>query len=123
VSFLSPYGGSIVNKQIAVQFVALSFFGVSLIATAAGPPPDRGDTAMVGPSGRQQMMPSIPHRDWHKGQRIPDEYRHYNFVMDDWRSHGLNAPSRGHKWLGVNGDYVLVSTNNWTISNIVSGRE
>jgi Ni/Co efflux regulator RcnB len=43
--------------------------------------------------------------------------------MDDWRSHGLKAPPRGQKWLGVNGDYVLVSTNNWTISNIVAGTE
>jgi Ni/Co efflux regulator RcnB len=111
------------NKQIVVQLVALSFSGVSLIAIAAGPPPDQGGAPMASPMGRQQVMPSIPHRDWHKGQRIPAEYRHYNFVMDDWRSHGLKAPPRGQKWLGVNGDYVLVSTNNWTISNIVAGTE
>lgn len=104
------------NKRIIAQLVVLSFTGVSLIAIAAGPPPDANP-----PPGRQQVMPSIPHRDWHKGQRVPAEYRHYNFMMDDWRGHGLNAPPRGHKWLGVNGDYVLVSTSNWTISNIVAG--
>jgi Ni/Co efflux regulator RcnB len=108
------------NQRIIVKLVALSLFGVSLIAVAAGPPNDSGG-AMA--QGRQQVMPSIPHRDWHKGQRVPAEYRNYNFVMNDWRSHGLNAPTRGHQWLGVNGDYVLVSNNNWTISNIVSGSQ
>lgn len=109
------------NKRIIVQLVALSFSGVSLVAVAAGPPPGKG-APMGNPSmGRQQVMPTIPHQDWKKGQRVPAEYRTYNFIMDDWRGHGLSAPPRGHKWLGVNGDYVLVSTNNWTISNIVSG--
>ncbi|CAB3810705.1 RcnB family protein [Paraburkholderia fynbosensis] len=110
------------NKRIVVQLVALSFCGVSLVAIAAGPSPDAGGEQMANPAGgRQQVMPSIPHRDWHKGQRLPAEYRHYNFVMNDWRSHGLDAPSRGKKWLGINGDYVLVSTSNWTISDIVAG--
>jgi Ni/Co efflux regulator RcnB len=110
------------NKRIAALLVALSFSGISAFAIAAGPPKDDGGGEMSG-MGRQQVMPTIPHRDWHKGQRVPAEYRHYNFVMNDWRGHGLNAPPRGHQWLGVNGDYVLVSTNNWTISNIISGTQ
>ena len=106
------------NKRIiVVQLLALSFSGISTMSIAAGPPPDDGP--MAG-TGRQQVMPTIPHRDWHKGQRVPPEYRGYNFVMNDWQGHGLKAPPRGHKWLGVNGDYVLVSTSNWTISNIVA---
>jgi Ni/Co efflux regulator RcnB len=108
------------NKRIIAQLVALSFSGISLGAIAAGPPPGGGPRADPG-MGRQQVMPTIPHRDWHKGQRVPTEYRTYNFMMDDWRGHGLKAPPRGQKWLGVNGDYVLVSTSNWTISNIVAG--
>ncbi|MCC8402609.1 RcnB family protein [Paraburkholderia sp. MMS20-SJTN17] len=111
------------NKRIVAPLVALSFTGLSALAIAAGAPPqDEGGGQMAG-TGRQQMMPSIPHRDWHKGERVPAEYRHYNFMMDDWRGHGLSAPPRGHKWLGVNGDYVLVTTNNWTISDIVSGTQ
>ncbi|MBC8747618.1 Ni/Co efflux regulator RcnB [Paraburkholderia sp. WC7.3g] len=110
------------NNRIVAQLVALSFAGMSALAIAAGPTQDEGGGQMAG-TGRQQMMPSIPHRDWHKGQRVPAEYRHYNFIMDDWRGHGLDAPPRGHKWLGVNGDYVLVTTNNWTISNIVAGTQ
>lgn len=110
-------------RIMAVQLLALSFSGISLTSIAAGPPPDEGGGQMMGGTGRQQVMPTIPHRDWHKGQRVPAEYRGYNFVINDWRMQGLNAPPRGHKWLGVNGDYVLVSTSNWTISNIVGATE
>ncbi|MCC8397157.1 RcnB family protein [Paraburkholderia sp. MMS20-SJTR3] len=112
------------SKRILVQLVVLSFAGVSLTAMAAGPTADaQGGQAQMESQGkpRQQVMPSIPHRDWHKGQRVPSDYRHYNFIMNDWQSHDLKAPPRGHKWLGVNGDYVLVSTSNWIISDIVSG--
>jgi hypothetical protein len=50
------------NRWIIAQFVALSFFGVSLLAIAAGPPPRGGDAPMANPSmGRQQVMPTIPH--------------------------------------------------------------
>jgi Ni/Co efflux regulator RcnB len=109
------------NKRVIAQLVAFSFLAGSALAIAAGPPPD--ESGQMAGAGRQQVMPTIPHRDWHKGQRVPAEYRHYNFVLNDWRGQGLNAPPRGHQWLGVNGDYVLVTTSNWTISNIVSGTE
>jgi Ni/Co efflux regulator RcnB len=108
------------NKRIIVQLLALSVACVSLEAIAADPQ-NAGGAPMA--QGRQQVMPSIPHRDWHKGQRVPAEYRHHNFVMTDWKGHGLKAPPRGHQWLGVNGDYVLVSTGNWTIANIVAGTQ
>lgn len=104
------------NRTI-VRLIAILLAGVSFSAIAADPQDQGQDQG----TGRQQVMPSMPHRDWHKGQRVPAEYRHYNFIMNDWRSHGLDAPPRGHRWLAVNGDYVLVSNHNWTISNIVPG--
>jgi Ni/Co efflux regulator RcnB len=106
--------GSAMKHRTIVQLVAIAVAGVSLSALAADPnmPP--------GP-GRQQVMPTMPHSDWHKGQRVPANYRHYNFMLSNWRDHGLHAPPRGHQWLAVNGDYVLVSSRNWTISEIVAG--
>jgi len=103
------------HRTITVRVVGLALAGVSLPALAAGP----GDMP-PGP-GRQQVRPSMPHNDWHKGQRLPGDYRHHSFAVSDWRSHGLHAPPRGYQWLGVNGDYVLVQSRNWTISEIVPG--
>ncbi|CAN7773526.1 RcnB family protein [Caballeronia sp. LjRoot31] len=61
----------------------------------------------------------IPHRDWHRGDRLPNEYRDRNYVVDDWRGHGLHQPPRGYHWVGVDGDYVLAAVATGVIANIL----
>ena len=50
-----------------------------------------------------------PNHAFHKGDRLPVEYRHRNYVVDDWRAHNLSAPPRGYHWVQTGGDYVLVA--------------
>ncbi len=50
-----------------------------------------------------------PNRQFHRGDRLPPEYRHRNYVVDDWRGHGLSAPPRGYHWVQTGSDYVLVA--------------
>ena len=50
-----------------------------------------------------------PNHDFHRGGRIPVEYRHTQYVVDDWRGHHLSAPPRGYHWVQTGGDYVLVA--------------
>jgi Ni/Co efflux regulator RcnB len=50
-----------------------------------------------------------PDHQFRRGDRLPPEYRHRNYVVDDWRDHHLNAPPRGYHWVQVGGDYVLVA--------------
>ncbi len=45
---------------------------------------------------------------YYRGDRVPSEYRNRSYVVDDWQGHRLNAPPRGHHWIQVGGDYVLV---------------
>ncbi|WP_434115588.1 RcnB family protein [Paraburkholderia caffeinilytica] len=71
------------------------------------------DASRGGPGG------PIPHNDWHKGERLPVEYRDRNYVVDDWRGHGLQAPPRGYQWVGVNGDYVLAAIATGVIANVL----
>ncbi|MBT2793614.1 RcnB family protein [Paraburkholderia strydomiana] len=61
----------------------------------------------------------IPHRDWHRGDRLPGEYRDRNYVGDDWRGHGLRQPPRGYHWVGVDGDYVLAAVATGVIASIL----
>jgi Ni/Co efflux regulator RcnB len=61
----------------------------------------------------------IPHSDWHKGERLPSEYRNRSYVVDDWHGHGLQAPPRGYQWVGVNGDYVLAAIATGLIANVL----
>lgn len=64
-----------------------------------GRPGDDRDNARSGPG------------QWHKGDRLPAEYRDRQYVVDDWRSHELPKPSKGHHWVGIGADYYMVAPN------------
>jgi Ni/Co efflux regulator RcnB len=50
-----------------------------------------------------------PNHAFHRGERLPVEYNHRQYVVDDWRGHHLSAPPRGYHWVQTGGDYVLVA--------------
>ncbi|MBE0622715.1 MAG: RcnB family protein [Burkholderiales bacterium] len=50
-----------------------------------------------------------PYHAFHRGDRLPAQYRHRNYVVNDWRGHHLSAPPRGYHWVQTGGDYVLVA--------------
>jgi Ni/Co efflux regulator RcnB len=58
---------------------------------------------------RREERGAGPNHAFHRGDRIPVEYRHRNYVVDDWRGHHLSAPPRGYHWVQAGGDYVLVA--------------
>ncbi|QSN63826.1 RcnB family protein (plasmid) [Caballeronia sp. M1242] len=62
------------------------------------------------------------HPDWHKGDRLSSEYRDHQYVVDDWRGHGLRQPPRGYQWVGVGADYVLVAAATGLIAQVVLAR-
>ena len=49
----------------------------------------------------------------------PPEYRHRNYVVDDWRGHRLSAPPRGYHWVQTGNDYVLVAIATGVIMQIL----
>ncbi|WP_175688541.1 RcnB family protein [Burkholderia anthina] len=81
-----------------------------------GPGMQRGHGPQHTPPGQAmhrdddvpQRWADQPHRDWHKGDRLPNEFRDRQYVVDDWRGYHLSAPPRGYHWVGVGGDYLLV---------------
>jgi Ni/Co efflux regulator RcnB len=50
-----------------------------------------------------------PDHVYRRGDRLANEYRHRQYVIDDWRSHDLRAPPRGSHWVRIGADYVLVA--------------
>ncbi|RQH01131.1 RcnB family protein [Paraburkholderia dinghuensis] len=86
-----------------------------------GRAPDYGRADQSPPSMERANRPAgaIPHRDWHRGDRLPMEYRDRNYTVDDWHQHGLSAPPRGYHWVGVNGDYVLAAIATGVITSII----
>ena len=62
-----------------------------------------------------------PRHDLHRGQRLPSNYNNRQYVVDNWRSHRLSAPPRGHHWVQVGNDYVLAAIATGVIANIFLG--
>lgn len=60
-----------------------------------------------------------PRHDLRRGQRISQEYRGKQYVVNDWRGHRLSAPPRGQQWVQTGGDYVLVSIATGIIAQIL----
>jgi Ni/Co efflux regulator RcnB len=50
-----------------------------------------------------------PEHRFQRGDRLPYEYRHRSYVVNDWRGHHLSAPPRGYQWVQTGTDYVLVA--------------
>lgn len=62
------------------------------------------------------------HHNWHRGSRIPPAYRTRHYVVNDWRSHRLSAPPRGHYWVQNGADYLLVAIATGVIAQIIMSR-
>jgi len=62
-----------------------------------------------------------PRHDLYSGQRLPSNYHNRQYVVDNWRSHRLSAPPRGHHWVQVGNDYVLAAIATGVIASIFLG--
>jgi Ni/Co efflux regulator RcnB len=82
--------------------------------------PAQGMNDHGGPShGPDQAMDHGHHPDWRKGQRLSNDYRDHEYVVDDWHQHGLRQPPRGYQWVGVGGDYLLVAVASGIIAQVI----
>jgi Ni/Co efflux regulator RcnB len=69
--------------------------------------------------GYQADRGAGPRHDLRRGGRLPAEYRHRQYVVDNWRSHRLSAPPRGYHWVQTGSDYVLVGIATGIIANML----
>jgi Ni/Co efflux regulator RcnB len=63
-----------------------------------------------------------PDHNMHRGDRLPSRYRTHQYVVDNYRAHHLSAPPRGHHWVQVGADYVLVAAATGLIVQAVMGQ-
>lgn len=73
------------------------------------------------PPGQAKRMGAGPNHNWVKGGRVPPQYRGYQYVVNDWRGHGLRQPPRGHQWVQYGGDYLLVAIATGVIAQLILG--
>src|SRR5450830_1138668 len=62
-----------------------------------------------------------PDHSFHRGDRLPPEYRNRQYVVNDWRGHHLKAPPRGYQWVQNGADYMLVAIGTGVIMQLIFG--
>lgn len=59
---------------------------------------------------------------FHRGQRLPVAYRGQSYVVNDWRARHLHQPPRGHQWVQVGRDQMLVAIATGVIAQLIIGQ-
>lgn len=62
-----------------------------------------------------------PQHAFHRGERLPFEYRNRQYAVNNWHEHRLSAPPRGYHWVQTGRDYVLVQNSSGIILQILLG--
>jgi Ni/Co efflux regulator RcnB len=57
--------------------------------------------------------------EFRRGGYIPREFRSRQYVINDYRTYRLSPPPRGHQWVQVGPDYVLVAIATGLIVSIL----
>jgi Ni/Co efflux regulator RcnB len=83
---------------------------------------DRHDRRDHDDGHRRNDRDYVRQGHWERGQRLPAQYRGRQYVVDNWRAHGLKAPPRGHQWVQSGGDYLLIAVATGIIAQVLLGR-
>jgi Ni/Co efflux regulator RcnB len=79
----------------------------------------RDDRGRHGPQARHMERGAGPNHEFHRGSRLPRQYRGRQYVVNDWRGHHLSAPPRGYHWVQNGGDYLLVAITTGVILQLL----
>jgi Ni/Co efflux regulator RcnB len=86
-----------------------------------GPGPQRMQEQHRNSPDFAQQRGAGPDHNFHRGGRLPSQYRNHQYVVDNWRDHHLSAPPRGYHWVQTGGDYVLIAITTGIIAQILLG--
>jgi Ni/Co efflux regulator RcnB len=57
-------------------------------------------------------------RQWHRGDKLPANYRGRAYQVD-YRHYGLSAPPRGYQYVRVNNDVVLTAIATGVVASVI----
>ena len=148
ITLSNPMEPSMNKKAVVSAIVAVSFItGGSAFGQGYGDRNERGRNEQAQRGGQQDRRDNEgrqqgrrdneqranndrryeergagPNHDFRRGDRLPVEYRHRQYVVDDWRGHNLSAPPRGYHWVQTGGDFVLIAIATGIIAQLLLGR-
>jgi Ni/Co efflux regulator RcnB/surface antigen len=69
-------------------------------------PDDRNNPVFQGLRNNPNVRVATPR--WSRGDRVPDQYRRDQYIVNDWQQHGLRQPPRNYHWVrDDNNDFFL----------------
>ncbi|MGE6319614.1 RcnB family protein [Pseudomonas oryzihabitans] len=67
--------------------------------------------------------PDHPTFELEEGGRAPRKYIRDEYVIKDWKKHGLEQPGEDSQWVKIGSDYVLIKRSNAVIGKIVKAKQ
>jgi Ni/Co efflux regulator RcnB len=61
----------------------------------------------------------VPYYRFHRGDRLPVDYRRPQYVVEHWHDHRLSPPPRHHHWVQVGSDYLLVAIASGIVAHAI----
>ena len=107
---LSFLGGT---SALAQSAYAPAQSGAAMAPQMGTMPQDRGAV-----SAHDRNSPDRANR-LSRGDRVPDDYQHDQYVVAEWQSYGLESPPAGYRWLRDDngGQYLLASATTGQIAD------
>lgn len=60
--------------------------------------------------------------DFRKGHVLAERYRSSRYQVSDWKTRGLKTPPSGHRWVNVDGHYLLIAAASGVIASAIAHR-
>lgn len=79
---------------------------------------ERHATKRYKAPNRYQPPRGYQARQWHRGDKLPANYRGRGYQVD-YRHYGLNAPPRGYQYVRVNNDVVLAGVSSGVVASVI----
>lgn len=82
---------------------------------------DRGRNDNAGNQDRQNNAGNrSPTPRWSRGDRLPDQNRRNQYIVNNWKQHNLKKPPRGYQWvMNDNRNYFLVVIGSGVIAESI----
>ncbi len=61
----------------------------------------------------------VPYHRFHRGDRLPSDYRRPHYVVEHWHHHRLTPPPPHHHWVQVGADYLLVAIASGIVAHAI----
>lgn len=111
---------SLLSAVIALTSVSTAFAYPNEYREDYRDAPHYSDRDRGSHSGGEHRSSARSKYHYKRGGHLPKNYyQDRRYYVNDWRGHGLRQPPRGHRWVEVDGRYILVAVATGVIASIL----